>query len=69
MLSELAGFTLSRTIPDNILSGVLSGAYKIYGGVVRDNSSQILAHLMNSGNISSLINTLQRRPFQKDLGH
>ena len=34
MLEELAGFTLSRTIPDNVLSVVLSGAYKIYGGVV-----------------------------------
>lgn len=56
MLSELAGFTLSRTIPDNVMSGVLSGAYKVYGGVVRDNSGQIVAHLMNPGNISSITN-------------
>ncbi len=56
MLEEFAGFTLSRTIPDNVLSGVLSGAYKIYGGVVRDGSGQIVAHLVNSGNLSSISN-------------
>lgn len=54
MLSELTGFTLSRTIPDNVLNGVLSGAYKIFGGVVRDNSGKIVAHLINPGNISNL---------------
>ena len=40
MLEELAGFTLSRTIPDNVLSDVLSGAYKICRGLVRDGSGQ-----------------------------
>ncbi len=48
MISELAGFTLSRTIPDSVLSGVLSGAYKVFGGVVRDNSGRIVAHLINT---------------------
>ena len=46
MLAELVGFTLTRTIPDRVLLGVLSGAYKIYGGVVRDHSGQIIAHLV-----------------------
>jgi len=53
MLSEMAGFTLSRTIPDSVLSGVLSNAYKVYGGVVRDNNGRIVAHLINS-NVPSL---------------
>lgn len=48
MIAELAGFTLSRTIPDSVLSGVFSGAYKVYGGVVRDNGGRIVAHLINS---------------------
>lgn len=55
MISELAGYTLTRTIPDNVLAGVLSGAYKIYGGVVRDGSGQIMAHLVNSGTSSNLL--------------
>ena len=73
MLSEMAGFTLSRTIPDSVLSGVFSGAYKVYGGVVRDNSGRIVAHLINSnvpsfalssfispiGTVFSAINSLQ----------
>ena len=46
---------MTRTIPDNILAGVLSGAYKIYGGVVRDGSGQIMAHLVNSGASSNLL--------------
>ncbi len=48
MLSELAGFTLTRTIPDNVLMGIMSGAYRVYGGVVRNNSGQIIAHLANT---------------------
>ena len=46
MLSELTGFTLSRTLPDNAMLGVLSGAYKVYGGVVRNDAGHIVAHLV-----------------------
>ncbi|TGD72220.1 hypothetical protein E4634_16270 [Mangrovimicrobium sediminis] len=56
MLSELAGFNLTRTIPDSVLLDVLTGANKIYGGVVRNNSGQIVAHLVNSANPISLLN-------------
>ena len=47
MVSELAGFTLTRAIPDSVLTGVLSGSYKIFGGVVRNDAGQIVAHLGN----------------------
>jgi len=73
MLAELSGFTLSRTVPDHVLSGLLSGAFKIYGGVVRDDAGRIVAHLVNSnvpnlalssfsspiGTALSAVNTLQ----------
>ena len=60
MLAELAGFTLSRTIPDSALLGILTGANKIYGGVVRNSSGQIIAHLVNA---TSPLN-LASLPFQ-----
>lgn len=52
MLAELAGFTLTRVIPDRVLLGVLSGAYKICGGVVRDHSGQIIAHLVQGAGVA-----------------
>ncbi|MGE4546095.1 MAG: hypothetical protein AB7D06_18555 [Pedobacter sp.] len=65
MLTELAGFTLKRSIPDNTFAGIVTGAYKIYGGVVRDNSGRIVAHLANAANplniataVSSPFNTV-----------
>jgi len=50
MISELAGYTLTRVIPDSVLAGVLSGSYKVFGGVIRNDSGQIIAHLVNAGN-------------------
>jgi hypothetical protein len=41
------GFTLTRTIPTKVLIGVLTGAYQIFGGVVRSRNGQIVAHLIN----------------------
>lgn len=55
MISELAGFTLSRTIPDSAMMGVLTGAYKVYGGVIRDKSGQIVAHLVNTAAPGNLL--------------
>lgn len=49
MLSELPGFILSRTIPEHCLWGVATGAYKVFGGVIRDNAGRIVAHLINTG--------------------
>lgn len=57
MLTELAGFTLVRAIPDSVLAGVLSGTYKIFGGVVRNDAGQIVAHLVNSDNPVNLLST------------
>ncbi len=48
MISELAGFRLARAIPDRVLAGVLSGSYKVCGGVIRNDSGQIIAHLVNA---------------------
>ncbi|HEY7156645.1 MAG TPA: hypothetical protein VH575_21935 [Gemmataceae bacterium] len=47
MLPQALGFTFTRTIPSKVLFGVLTGAYRVYGGVVRNNSGQIMAHLVN----------------------
>lgn len=57
MISELAGFTLTRAVPDSVLAGVLSGSYKIFGGVVRNDAGQIVAHLINAGNPANLLST------------
>jgi hypothetical protein len=57
MISELAGFTLTRFIPDSVLAGVLSGSYKIFGGVVRNDAGQIVAHLVNAANPANVLST------------
>lgn len=57
MISELAGYTLTRDIPDSVLSGVLAGTYKIFGGVVRNDAGQIVAHLVNAGNPANILST------------
>ena len=57
MISELAGYTLMRSIPDSVLAGVLSGSYKIFGGVIRNDTGQIIAHLVNAGNSVDLVST------------
>lgn len=55
MITELAGYTLTRTIPDSVLLKVATGAYKVFGGVVRDPSNgQIVAHLVNT-NLSKVL--------------
>ena len=77
MITELAGFTLKRAIPDHTLIGVLTGAYKVCGGVIRGGNGQIVAHLVNSGNPLSFvspvgtilkgINTVQLHRIGKDV--
>jgi hypothetical protein len=46
MVSEILGYTFTRTIPEKMLPGILSGAYQVCGGVIRDNAGQIVAHLI-----------------------
>ena len=50
MMREVSGFTVTRTIPDKVLFEVLTGAYEVCGGVVRNNAGQIVAHLVNAVN-------------------
>lgn len=47
MLAQVLGFTLTRTLPSKVLFGVLTGTYQVCIGVVRNNSGQIMAHLVN----------------------
>lgn len=55
MITELAGYTLTRTLSDSVLFKVITGDYKIFGGVVRDAfSGQIVAHLVDT-NVSNLL--------------
>lgn len=58
MISELAGYTLTRSVPDSVLAGVLSGSYKVFGGVIRNDAGQIVAHLVNAGNPANAVSTL-----------
>lgn len=58
MLAELSGFTLARTIPDSALLGVMSGAYKVCGGVIRNNSGEIVAHLVNASSSANFMQPL-----------
>lgn len=57
MISELTGFTLTRAIPDSVLAGILSGSYKVFGGVVRNDAGQIVAHLVNAASPANVVST------------
>lgn len=46
---EGIGLTVLREIPVQTLAGLLSGAYTLHGGVVRDAGGRIVAHLLTSG--------------------
>lgn len=48
MLTEL-GLAVVREIPSQTLAGLLTGAYSLHGGVVRDAGGRIVAHLLSSG--------------------
>lgn len=44
MLDSL-GLVVSRVVPPEALSGLLSGTLSLHGGVVRDTAGRIVAHL------------------------
>lgn len=53
------GWEITRLIPPDMLMGLLTGQYKLYGGVIRwaagtQNAGQIVAHLLPAG--SQLLN-------------
>lgn len=57
MLADL-GLTVARQIPIETLTGLVSGAYSLHGGVVRDAGGRIVSHLVASGGgaaITSLV--------------
>jgi hypothetical protein len=51
----LAGISVSRVIPENTLLGLLSGAYSLHGGVVRDMGGRIVAHMAAPSSALSLL--------------
>ncbi len=53
MITEL-GLTVARQIPLDMIGGLLSGAYSLHGGVIRNGAGQIVAHLASASG-SSLI--------------
>jgi hypothetical protein len=57
MLADL-GLNVARSIPADLLPGLMSGAYTSHGGVVRDLTGQIIAHLAlpSSSMVSSTAN-------------
>lgn len=38
--------TVERTLPDGVLSGLLTGQYSLHGGVIRNATGQIIRHLI-----------------------
>jgi len=53
VLTEL-GLTVTRSIPLEQLGGLLSGAYSLHGGVIRDGAGRIVSHLVSSGTPNAL---------------
>ncbi|MCV2370229.1 hypothetical protein [Roseateles oligotrophus] len=51
----VAGVAVSRMIPKDVLLGLLSGAYRLHGGVVRDMSGRIVSHLVVPSNALNLM--------------
>ena len=48
MISQLFGYTLSKTVPEAVLHKVISGAYIVSGGVIRNHAGHIVAHLVDA---------------------
>ncbi|QHL92060.1 hypothetical protein GVO57_14345 (plasmid) [Sphingomonas changnyeongensis] len=48
--------TLLRKVPDHLMSGVMSGEYRVYGSILRSvTSGQIVGHLQETSRLSSLL--------------
>jgi len=46
--------SVTRTIPVEYFGGLLTGAYSVHGGVIRDGAGRIVSHLVSSGQPSAL---------------
>lgn len=53
MLSSL-GLVVAREIPASLLPGLISRAYSVHGGVIRDGVGRIVCHLVTGGATSTL---------------
>ncbi|MDH4384445.1 MAG: hypothetical protein QE280_03265 [Caulobacter sp.] len=53
MLAEL-GLTVARQIPLSAIPHIMSGAYKVFPGVIRDGGGRIVMHLAGTGTVSAL---------------
>jgi predicted nuclease with TOPRIM domain len=54
MIESLLGLTVTRDIPSEVITGLMAGQYKLYGGVIRwaagtENAGQIVRHLLPIG--------------------
>ncbi|WP_237067760.1 hypothetical protein [Microbulbifer guangxiensis] len=74
MIEQL--LTLQRSIPESVITGVLSGKYSIHGGVIRDAGGRIVRHLIPAASTSlnplgvlsapfDIFNTFQLRDIAK----
>lgn len=57
MLADL-GLAVTRQIPIETLTGLISGAYAVHGGVIRDGAGRIVAHLATPEGLGSLASFL-----------
>jgi hypothetical protein len=48
------GLAVVREIPVSVLAGLVNGAYRLHGGVVRDAGGRIVAHLLSSSGPADL---------------
>jgi len=53
-LLQALGLIVLRQIPMQLLPGLLGGAYKLHGGVLRDAGGRIVAHLLTAGPSDSM---------------
>jgi hypothetical protein len=47
-------FIVERAVPKDVLAGLATGQYSLYGGVVRDGAGQIVRHLVSTTSSSGL---------------
>ncbi|RYF88299.1 MAG: hypothetical protein EON95_20540, partial [Caulobacteraceae bacterium] len=48
------GLTVAREVPLKLAAGVATGAYRVMGGVVRDDLGRIVGHLVGAGPLTAL---------------
>src|SRR5882724_8153412 len=59
MVESFLGLTVTRSIPSEVVTGLMTGQYKLHGGVIRwaastEYAGQIVGHLLPFSQIESL---------------